>query len=602
MKEELEIKKEQLLNKQSFMSHCNYDNASVHVTRKLDIDEKFLASAEMDGLIKPLMQVEEKVRQQDGTDKIQTVSYYSPFQIYIIAELRENSVLDDGLLWGRMALTDLNYYHQQNFRLMQWGSGMGFNVESANRDRNKIKQGIFNPLMVCDQYHSFLELLHGLDLRPRHQIEYDETRMFSRAPSYAYNFDLLRTEGESVLKKYDLDLDKIKGLKWHVGYAAAIIDPLERWYYYVEKHPQSRRDLLKGDAAIAQELYAIYDFLEKIYELVSGEKPKPFFEFLHPEHLPYRMPKTEYQRGEDLNALKYATQQFYKWQGESDNKTFVGPGVLERITQVGEDLKDFEKRYGDRSFAGSSRTIDEKAAVKLGATDPITRRYVDMILAQRKAQDGKEPTETEINQQIVMAIMSRLGDLKRGLQEAFWSISAQFRDKESAAWQEVNGNNLWVRLSQQGKFNNLDRVQQLELVAAERDKIRQEAESWKERAKNFQQVVAWYAEIVFCIVCKENPVQLHVERAVWPLSEPNICDDCVQKIKKSPDAYKQGEWRCPFCDHLLYKFAGNNIFSGRTQTGVPVVIELQYGLMEVEIACPKCKQVSRVEREWGWLP
>ena len=63
-----EIKKEQLLSEQAFISYCNRDEASSHTT-KLDIDQKFLKAAKKDGFIKPLLKSKELVEQKDGNEK-----------------------------------------------------------------------------------------------------------------------------------------------------------------------------------------------------------------------------------------------------------------------------------------------------------------------------------------------------------------------------------------------------------------------------------------------------------------------------------------------------------------------------------------------------
>ena len=53
-----------------------------------------------DDLIKPILQVEEKVRQDDGTEKMQMVNYYSRHQIYLLTELKDNIIDENGYLWG----------------------------------------------------------------------------------------------------------------------------------------------------------------------------------------------------------------------------------------------------------------------------------------------------------------------------------------------------------------------------------------------------------------------------------------------------------------------------------------------------------------------
>jgi hypothetical protein len=534
------IKKEQLLNRQRFIGYCRFDHSSTRATFKLDVDERFLLAAEQDGFLKPLLIVEEKIRQQDGSEKIEPVSYYSPFQLFIVAALRENSVLDDGLLWGQIVRGELDFYRKQGSRVMNWGVGMGFNVDHAKKRQKD--PPMFSPFLVCDYFQQFLELLHSLDLYPRHEMEYrGEGRMYGDLPSSAYKFDSIKENGKAIIKSYGLTLEKINALRWHVGNLAVTIDPLEYWHYYVERHPQTKRDLLKGDAAIAQELYLVYGSLTKIHQLVSGQRSEPIMEFINQTHRPFMMPQTHFQTGEDITALRYAVQQFGPWADEKKNKPFVTGEIKKAVDEVEKKLEDFEKRYGDRQYAGSLRYA-ESGGITLDGLDDETKGEVLRITKQLEADKIPFDFDNEIGR----AIMDRLMDLKREVRQIFWAVTRQFQNKANDAWnreQRIQGS-FWVEHHQE--MAKLDQRGRMALFKKEHDKIIKEAKGWEGRSRDFGEKVGKYADLIFCKVCRNNPVQLHIEnnnRNTVEISRSVICDDCIKK-NPQPRLLNGGEWSC----------------------------------------------------------
>ena len=609
-----EIKKEQLLSEQAFISYCNRDEASSHTT-KLDIDQKFLKAAEKDGFIKPLLKSKELVRQKDGNERLKMVKYYSPFQIYIVAELAKNSVLNDGLLWEEHAQENLDYYKEHNFRAVSWGRGLEINVE-AHKKKKTPKE--FNPFVICDYFHRFLAFLHTLELKPKHLREIEERRFFSRLPSLSYNFGLLKDEGLKLLKNYRLDIKALNLLRKEVAQLATTIDPLEHWYYYIKRHTQFRKDLLKGDAALAQELYRIYDLLTIIVETITGEKSKPLFDFLYPDITPLLIQKVDYQHGEDVKALQFAIQQFKEWSKKKRNKPFISNEAMKKLDAVEKKIKYYEQRYDDRSYAGSVRMVEAEEKIKLGDLDRETKKYVTSILRQMKEHKAntkedkeKEAWEEKVKMEIAMAIMYRLDDLRRELQDILWDVSEKLEDKENEWWQKERDfhNVFWI--ANREKLAKLPREEQLKLSRKEYDKIVKRAKQWDMRGKEFANSVSRYADLVFCRVCRKNPIRLHIENDnlnMWNTTRLTLCDECVEKGRKKNELVKikQAKWYCDICGELLYKFVHDNTLSELlfNQAGSALIATLEYGKLKIETQCPnkKCRHRNIRWIESGWLP
>lgn len=628
--EKREIKQDQLLPEWGFLRFCNEDQANSYVGGRMEISEQFLRAAERDNLIKPILQIQGKIRQQDGTEKEGLVNYYSPHQIYLLAELRHNILDEDSNL---RAPDTVDWYKErpkeQRPRYISWGRGMSFWAENPKkRDENEDNLWI-GAHLLSEYMNTFLELLHSLEPIPRHLRTEEKQRFWNDASILEYNFEQLKKGGKRLLKNYGLDEKKLITLRHNIGQFAEMTDPLAHWYYYIKRHPEYKKDLLKGDASLAQEIYRLYDLLTEVWEVVTKEKAEPIFEFLHKDFgTPFYAPKTEYLHGEDIKALKYSVEQFKRWKRKKGNKSFVSDETMKKINAVEKELAEYEKLYGDRNYAGSMRSINEEDAIEFDKLDPRTKRYAEMILKQREGHKGVKPSEQEIKQEVAHAIMSRLGDLQRELRQIFWDISGQFREKENVAWQEINSNNLWMKLARDGKFEGLDHAQQVQLANTERKKIEKVAKDWKEKSGEFHKTVSWFTDLAFCQACRSNPIKLHkenVERDYWNGFIPRICDTCLKtkKLRTLP----AGEYRCGNCGNLLLKFIHTNIINDLIfrQTS-EMRIELEYGKIRVEVQCNGYKQCKECEKkmatdkesrcethegckephikfmEWGWLP
>ena len=243
--------KEQLLPEQAFIGYCNTDDANKYSSGKRFIDARFIRAAKDEGLLVPLHSAEESVRQPDGSEKIESVDYYSPLQFYIITELRLN-VVQDGALWSPETI---EWYPEKPMaerpRYVAWGSGMAFlGREKGDAARAKTDDGMLNPYALTTTFHTFLRFIHTIPLKDRYALLYEEVDIFANTSVFAHDFSAVESL-PSVLKKYALEIKTLEMLRANVGRAAAVIDPLELWYYYVDRHPGPKKSLLKGDAQVA---------------------------------------------------------------------------------------------------------------------------------------------------------------------------------------------------------------------------------------------------------------------------------------------------------------------------------------------------------------
>lgn len=625
--EKREIKQDQLLSEWDFIRFCNEDQANTYVGGRMEINEQFLRAAEKDNLIKPILQIEGKIRQNDDRKKVGLVNHYSRHQIYLLAELRHNILGED----GNLRAPDTVDWHkecpkEQRPRYISWGlQGNGYLANKSNReswdDEEEYLGGADTYRRLSFWLHSFLEFLHSFE-QPKEPyfLPRDKRRYWENTPTTEYDFKPLKSGGKKLLAVYELDERKINILRKSVGQFAETIDPLIHWYYYIERHPEWKKDLLKGNASLAQEIYRLYYLLTRIWEITTKKRSEPIFEFIHKDfpHHPFWRPRTKYIDGEDIKALQYAIQQFKKWKQKKVNKPFVSDDIMQKIEEVERGLVDYEKRYGKyekyQSYAGNVRDVFEEKEIKLADLDEKTKWYVDNTFAQIK--------DAKVEEEIPNAIEHRLRNLQRELQQIFRDISKQFGSRRNATWQRINewGSRWWWE--NRDKLQGLNREEQIKLSRMEMKKVRQEAKGWEAREDEFHKSVSWYAGIVFCKSCREKPVRQYSENgstSMWETNNSAICDDCLTNIRKNSLTTKdewwkkanQAEWKCDCIKRnrkgepinpMLYKFAYGNMVTLKTLAGVPIKFTTFYGKVMLEAKCPSCGKLHKRFIDWGWLP
>lgn len=618
------VKKEQLLSEKAFIHHCIYD---YHNNRKLEeIKPDFLRAAEADGFLKPLLQVEEEVVQEDGLKKLALVNYYSPHQIFIIASLSTN-IVHEGLLWTHL---DTDWYIGKNTRFVEWGrGGYAFNVDYAKSGvKSSSELNIFD---FCKDFHNFLRLVHTLDNNRYSTFAMQKERYFSAAPSLHFDYSMLRGNPK-ILNGFNLSIKQLKALLKNAGSTATHTDPLEHWYYYIHLHPQWRKDLFKGEALLAQELYIICDLLSDVIEAVSGEKQPPMFEMLYGEKNihPYLIPRTEYVHGTDVKSMWAAIKKFKKWIKQDSNKDFVEKNTLTRLGGFEKELKEYENNYGARSFISNGvREVEVEKNIKKEELDLKTKQYVDQIIQQAQTQlvkskrqflsfwddemaervkkkeitleqAKKEDYDLFIKREVFDAIEQRLSSLKRELWAIFDTAQKQIARKVEEAWDiEHNfSNHFWFKRN--AEFKNLSGDKQQELYKTEYEKAHTEAQYWSKKWDDFGEI-EYTMDLLFCNLCRQKPVAIHQSYNDEKISNNAICDDCI-KNAKDPKTIKQAELKCDYCGAMLYKYAYQNRLNDLLFNKAPadIDVELEYGRLQIRIKCKGCKQINKRLIDWGW--
>lgn len=652
-KEERPIIKEQLLKEDRFIEYCNFD---AYRKRKLGtlINLDFLRAIENEGLLSPLLKQKETTTTHDGKEEKITVNYYSPFQIFMVAILSRN-VVDSGHL---RSPDTLEWQKQEGHHFISWGESSAFNTKLI-KDKKEL-----NYFSLYKFFHNFLRLLHSLEqTRDYDYIKQNRQRYFSSEyPHLNFDFRLVEKNIIKILSIYKLDIEKLNKIRAHVGLFANEIDPLGQWYYYLEKHPQTRKDQLKGAAILAQELYRLCDLIVDTVEMATGEKQKPLLDFLHPDIKPFGIENIEYATGTDFNAIEGSLKQMKVWIANKKNLKLVDETLnklsqdeqsevknkIESLKKIEEDLKEFEQRYGKRHYQSGIRNVTYEEDINLNDLDAQSKRAVESLISQHKNiadKDGGKrlvtsyeeieeqlkkkiitfedavrlDIETELKSNISLAIELRLGDIQRNLWSAIHSVPRSFfraRDSLREQWDDEN-EKLW------GEFYANNPPQQ-ETKASGKTRY---TEPYQERIKKFTKKIlpkallhidkriellknkelevgkiAKFSGLMLCLKCRENPVQLHYGQNDGQVVSDPICDNCLKEEDLQSTTISSLD--CDFCGRSLVRFANKNRISDLIKNTARLSLALEYGRLKVIVKCPNsdCKQENQKYLDWGWLP
>jgi len=578
-KREFEFAKEQLLNMKGFVSYCR--DSYINPGRKIEeITPAFVDAAVKDEFLSPVY-IESNT--PDGQ-----VAYFSPFQMYIIAMLRGNELdSTSGVLKSGTMMESIH----PGFRWLKWGGSRTYNFNIAREEKDKISS-FPNIFKTTEHFHNFILFLHSF--KPYNPYDrYDELHMrhFNGAPELVYDFSGLEKH-KKKLEKYGLTIEILTGLRHAVGNFALDIDPLSRWYRYMRVHPTHKKDLLTGYVLVAQELYALDDLMAEMISIVNGEKKQDLLEVIYGRNFitPYLMPRSEYIRGTDLVGLKAAIREFKRWGKEGDNARFIPEGLMDKLKTFQCQLKDFESRYGDRSYK-STRTEFMKLETKVKYEDLCTKakNYVDQIKSQHLGNEVVV-SEEDIQAEIARAIERVLDNHKRGMWSLFNTVSEKIgKEAELAKLEE-------------GRFGVRGNAGLLELA-----KLQKATNVLRERKDEFDCRISDAIDFLLCCKCRKHKVREPGGNTSPGFMEKPLCDSCIEELsQKALDynledwkAVKEGEWLCSECGGVLYKFVNRNIISLRTRNEVQIKIQLPYGRLHLEAKC-RCGMANRKNLDWGW--
>lgn len=593
---------DQLYTQDAFLSFCNDDHTSGYGNKLgVKITPEFLTACEKDEFIVPVC-VQDKVK------------YYSPFQIFLVAELCNNTVDEDGFLRDG-DLMDLAYQKEHKTRYINWGGQSAFNINNRETEKNS-KSHILNQFNLSKDFNNFVKCLHTFKTaRDTDSWDYEKRRLYRNAPEIQFDFSE-DTDLKKIIKEYKLDVAKLKTIVKIVGNFALHIDPMEQWFNYIHKHPTLRKDEFKGMASVAQELYNICDIAKELIEEVEQKELPPQLEFIKSD-FPYgnRDKINSYAEGEDIVALKKSHENLTAWIKKNTkylhalfakHPEWQEIDFAKSVKDLKEKIEDFHVRYGDVRYVGSYRTICPSVK-NLDELDPETKRYVRMFAES----DDTHSDELQIN--ISQAISSRLSDLQREVSSTAHNIA---RVLENDVYRIEREKNMSVGAIQE-KYNKLNEGSKTdqgllasifwrEYLPKEQQKFQDEIDAIQKRKAELYGI-AKETRLVFCAKCRERHVIVHQLHYDDKLSNEAICDECIST--KELASIKSGEWKCEHVNHrnevcgqMLYKFAHNNILSSILKNTANTKVTLNYGQMEIEISCPKCREKSRQVVEWGWLP
>lgn len=596
---------DQLYTQNAFLSFCNDDhNNSYGKKLGVKITPEFLMACEKDEFIVPVYVKD-------------TVKYYSPFQVFLIAELCHNIVDEDGFLRDAQMM-DLVYQKEHKTRYINWGGQSAFNISNRETEKN-VKSKIINQFTVMQDFNDFVKCLHTFKTaRGTENWDHEKERLYRHAPQIQFDFSK-ELDLKKILKTYKLDVTKLKMLIKVVGNFALHIDPMEQWFNYIHKHPTLRKDEFKGMASVAQELYNICDITKELVETVEQKELPPLLEFIKSDfHYGNRDKMNSYAEGEDILALKKAHGKLTVWIKKNTkylNTLFTKHPEWQKVDllKIAKDLKnkleDFHTRYGDVRYVGNLRTI-QPSIIPLESLDPDTKRYTDFY-SKNDTPDGEYPAQ-DISIHISSAIESRLNDLQREVSSLAHSITRILENNVPGIEMEKQSSigDIQKKYDEKNKDSKVEpgllaSLFWREYLPKEQEKFQKELDII-EKLKSELYGIAKETRLVFCAKCREKYVVVHHLHFDDKLSNEAICDDCISK--KDLQSIKSGEWRCGHenakgntCNALLYKFAHNNIMNTNLMNNSNATITLNFGQMDIQVKCKDCKNISIKSIDWGWL-
>lgn len=593
---------DQLYTQDAFLSFCNDDHNSSY-GRKLGvkITAEFLLACEKDEFILPVC-VQDKVK------------YYSPFQIFLVAELCHNIVNEKGFLQD-IEVSDLAYQKEHKTRYINWGGNSSFNI--GNRETEKsVKSKVLNQFTLTRDFNNFVKCLHTFKTsRGTDYWNYEKQRLYRSAPEIQFDFSA-GTDFKKILKKYKLDTEILKILIKGVGNFALHIDPMEQWFNYIHKHPTRRKDEFKGLASIAQELYNFCDITKELLEIVLQKELPPLLEFIKSDFLYVNRDKiNSYAEGEDILVTKKAHEKLTIWIKKnnkyindlcSKHPEWQKVDLHKLAKDIQEKLDDFHIRYGDIRYVGSYRTV-YPSNKKIDELDPETRHRVEWFMKSNNIPDD------ELGMEISQAISSRLSDLQREVSSLSHNIANMFENDvqriEVAKQSSLAG--IQEKYNKENEGSTVDpgvlSVKFWREFVPKEQEVFQKEFSMIEKLKSELYEIARETRLVFCAKCRKNYVTVHQLHYDEKLSNEAICDECMSK--QDLQSIKSGEWHCEYqdkegnrCNNLLYKFAHNNILDTKLLNSTDATIRLNYGQITIETRCKKCNNISEKTIDWGWLP
>lgn len=492
-------------------------------------------------------------------------AHFSPFQIAIVALLRRNCVQDGILRYPELVCTRGSV----EIPCIDWPP-LGRYV--AIDETSKIHEWI-------DDFHNFLLSLHNLPVYPPYAVPMAYQGYFHNSPTVGFDFSQITPSPSIKISESDL----IR-LRLGIGNFAMKIDPLSEWFHYVRRHPRWKREQLKGDTNLAQQLYDIDDLLRRFGEALFGPQ-KDISSLLEDQTDIGIAVRDDYIWGTDIISLKYALNKFNIWLKNDKNSDFISQELLARVHALNAEVEHFIQKFGQDYYSANSYSYTPKAPASITLEDlPVQHRTMNVV-----DEHGNRSIEEK---DVAEAIYHYMYELQRLFIHAVSLPLEELRKKSG-------------HLHHQRDMNQSSGHYSEELDA----KLRAEMFTIDEIEKRIYEIQK-ISQRVLCCSCRKNPV-LKLDR--YNQSDNLLCDECIDQRRElalSRDegdrkAFKKeddGIWHCDGCGTILQKFLNRNIFISEGLNGNMPVATLKYGEIEMEATCkkPECGYKNRKTFHYGW--
>jgi len=617
MKNLLPLQKESLYEETKFIRFCNRDE---YGSPKLntDISKDFLACAEKDGLLLPIITTKEN-QIVDGKKKQINKKYYSPFQVFQVLMLCQNKITPDGLMHPKNEEYLAGSQSPTMQKYIKWGDDDIFELFS---DSKSIKE-------ILKNFHNLLSLLHS-------QV-FTGHRYFVNYPKPDIDLDFIEKD-HSLIRRYNLNEKKLNQIRYIIGSNALRIDPLEKLYYYIERHPRNQKDWLKGKAILSQDLYLICDIIVNILKITTGNDQKLLPELIYHNKYISDFYTTEYADGIDILAIKKTLTDLKECLGnkkclqafqfiKKNAPYYLKDETINRLAPCEKELDEFISLYGsNRRHLSGSYEIEEENTIAEDKLDSKAYKIWEQLMKISTANFGNGITrypeiaekiknndlgkkdglaislEREKRRNISLAIERRMDELKREVSEIANELSRPFRyyiddleKKNELIDISVYREPLPTQL--QGKENQGELIK---YYNDKRIKMRQEIE---EKIDWLQDVVDNLDKIgastwnVLCGKCRKNYVLLKHGYQEQALFSDAFCEECIKSGLVPSIKHK-----CSNCGSNLIYYAHENTISSKLQNQADAKFVLEYGKLKIEIKCQKCSDINTIILTSGFSP
>lgn len=257
-------------------------------------------------------------------------SYYSPFQIYPLWQIWQSTTMSLSLIsWGCL---DEEKLHKNAYELASWGKEL---KKVWAEGESRFSQAAEICISNANRYF------------PKTQT--DRRTITVSFPAQYHNWDWYKYcrqwDPKAELAKLNIEPSRVRELQRSLASEARYIDPLGNWYSLIQFVSLDQKKKLKGNALLAQWLYAMEMMLRLFYEDLTGERlPAPDDDYHHWKERYYGQGVPE----RELEFLEYLTNQFHLNPRPKLILVVEGEGELDQLPRIAEAMEYPFERVGIR--------------------------------------------------------------------------------------------------------------------------------------------------------------------------------------------------------------------------------------------------------------